>query len=149
MKPPPSAPPSPPAPSRCTPAPRSAAAAWRKSFGAPFTTDPRLHELDFGDWEGRPWDDLPRPPLDRWCADFVNTSPPHGETFTELAARAEDFVSDLARSDPAGTVIAVTHAGVIRALLAPRRGLPLTDAFTIAVPPGSVHSLTLPGKNAP
>lgn len=120
-----------------------------ETFGVPFTIDPRLHELDFGDWEGRAWDDLPRPLLDRWCAGFVHARPPNGETFTELAARAEDFVSGLARTEPAGTVVVVTHAGVIRALLAPRHGLDMTDAFTIAVPPGSMHSLDLPGKNAP
>ncbi len=120
-----------------------------ETFALTFTIDPRLQELDFGDWDGRAWDDLPRPLLDRWCNDFVNGRPPQGETFTELAARAEDFVSDLARREPAGTVVAVTHAGVIRALLAPRRDLAATEAFTIAVPPGSVHSLDVPGRMSP
>ena len=38
-------------------------------------------------------------------------------------------------------VVAVTHGGVIRALLARARGLALTDAFSIEAPPGSVHRL--------
>lgn len=120
-----------------------------ESLGGPVAIDPRLHEVNFGDWEGRAWDELPRAALDQWCGDFVLARPPHGETFTELAARAEAFVADLARGDSSGTAVAVTHAGVIRALLAPRRGLRYRDAFTIAVPPGSLHSLDLPGSRSP
>ena len=119
------------------------------SFGPPVAIDARLRELDFGGWDGRAWDDLPRPALDRWCDDFVSTCPPGGESFSELAARAEAFVADLARGDASATVVAVTHAGVIRALLAPRRGLALADAFSLAVPPGSVHSLDIPGSLPP
>ncbi len=117
------------------------------SFGLPVAIDARLHELDFGEWDGRAWNDLPRFAIDRWCDDYVSTRPPHGETFAELAIRAEAFVAELAARDPSGTAVAVTHAGLIRALLAPRRGLAITEAFSIAVPPGSVHSLEVPGDS--
>ncbi|CAH2600759.1 Alpha-ribazole-5'-phosphate phosphatase [Rhodovastum atsumiense] len=110
-------------------------------LGGPVGIDPRLHELDFGAWEGQSWDDLPRPELDRWCAGFVTLSPPGGESFTDLATRALAFAADMARRHPGACVVAVTHAGVIRALLAARRGIPYADAFSIAVPPGSVHRL--------
>jgi len=109
------------------------------TFAAPVTVDPRLGEVDFGDWDGRAWDDLPRAALDGWCTDFVHARPPGGESFTDLIARAEDFVADSARRHAGGRVLAVTHAGVIRALLAPRRGVGYTDAFSIAVPHGSIH----------
>lgn len=114
-----------------------------ETFGIAMTIDPRLGEIDFGAWEGRAWDDLPRAILDRWCADFVNRRPPGGESFAELAARAEAFVADMARRHEGRTLVAVTHAGIIRALLAPRRGLPYTEAFSIAAPHGSVHVLEL------
>jgi len=110
-------------------------------LGGGVTTDPRLQELDFGDWEGRAWNDLPRPELDRWCGDFVGLRPPGGEAFAELAARAGDFAAEMAGRHAGGCVVAVTHAGVIRALLAARSGLPYADAFSIAVAPGSVHVL--------
>ena len=119
-----------------------------ETFGPPVAIDARLQELDFGAWDGRAWDDLPRPALDRWCDDFVSLRPPGGESFAELAARAEAFAAERANRDPLGTCVAVTHAGVIRALLAPRRGLALADAFTIAVPPGSVHGFDISGSDA-
>jgi alpha-ribazole phosphatase len=107
-----------------------------ESFGVPFIEDPRLQELDFGAWEGKAWDEIPRDALDLWSQDFVKARPPDGENFLELAARAERFVADLdGLEEPA---VAVTHAGVIRALLAPRRGLNYRDAFSIDAPLGGV-----------
>ncbi|MGC4106885.1 MAG: alpha-ribazole phosphatase [Thermomicrobiales bacterium] len=112
-----------------------------ETLGPVVTLDPRLAEADFGAWDGRAWDDLPRAEVDRWCDDFVTVRPPGGESFADVAARAEAFVADMTRRHPHGTVLAVTHAGVIRALLAPRRGVAYKDAFSLAVPPGSVHML--------
>ena len=110
-------------------------------LGVPAIIDARLQELDFGAWEGRAWDELPRPELDRWCAGFVTARPPGGESFADLTARAVAFAADAASRHAGGCVVALTHAGFIRALLASRHGMPAADAFSIAVPPGSVHIL--------
>ncbi|OIR08209.1 alpha-ribazole phosphatase [mine drainage metagenome] len=107
----------------------------------PVATDPRLHELNFGAWEGRHWDDLPRADVDAWSADFVNRAPPGGESFTQLAARAEACLADLLQRHSGETLVLVTHGGVIRALLAPRSGLALRDAFSIPVDFGGVYPL--------
>jgi len=110
-------------------------------LGAPVTLDERLLELDFGAWEGVRWDAIPRDLLAPWCDDFVHARPPGGETFVELAARAEDFAAAaaaIARSEGVEPLI-VTHSGVIRALLTRARGLPLSAAFDLDVPYGSVH----------
>jgi alpha-ribazole phosphatase len=103
--------------------------------------DHRLHELDFGAWDGRPWADIPREHLDAWGADFVDGAPPGGESFTALAARAGAFADDIARRHGGAKVVAITHGGVIRALLARARGLALRDAFSLDAPHGSVHPL--------
>ena len=33
--------------------------------------DDRLAEMNFGDWEGRPWDSIPRAEIDAWAADVA------------------------------------------------------------------------------
>ena len=89
-------------------------------LNAKFVIDDRLAEMNFGVWEGRRWDDIPRAELDAWAADVAGYAPPGGESPRELQRRALDFVAAL---DVPEAVI-VTHAGVIRTLLAPWQGLP-------------------------
>ena len=76
--------------------------------------DARLAEMNFGDWEGRPWDDIPRHELDAWAADVAGYAPPGGESPAALQRRALDFVASLTVPE----AVIVTHAGVIRCLLA-------------------------------
>ena len=82
--------------------------------------DERLAEIHFGDWEGCRWDDIPRAEIDAWAADVGGYVPPGGESPCDLQRRALDFVASL---DVPEAVI-VTHAGVIRTLLAHWQGLP-------------------------
>lgn len=82
--------------------------------------DERLAEIHFGDWEGRRWDDIPRAEIDAWAADVGGYVPPGGESPRALQRRALDFVASL---DVPEAVI-VTHAGVIRTLVAHWQGLP-------------------------
>ncbi len=85
--------------------------------GLPLTVDHRLAELDFGAWEGRRWDDIPRAEIDAWAADLMHARPHGGESVAMLAERAA------AALDEADGALAVTHMGVIRAALA-RAGRP-------------------------
>ena len=82
--------------------------------------DDRLAEMHFGDWEGRRWEDIPRAELDAWAADVAGYAPPGGESPRDLQRRALDFVASLAVPE----AVIVTHAGVIRTLLAHWQGLP-------------------------
>ncbi|MGB8054245.1 MAG: alpha-ribazole phosphatase family protein [Azonexus sp.] len=84
------------------------------------TFDARLTEMNFGLWEGRPWEDIPRHELDAWAADVAGYAPPDGESPRMLQQRALAFVAGLDVPE----AVVVTHAGVIRVLLAHWRGLP-------------------------
>jgi len=86
----------------------------------PLTVDPRLAEMDFGDWEGRRWSDLPRAELDAWAADLLHARPHGGETVAELAARTAAALTD-AGQGPVPALV-VTHAGVIKAAIARAQG---------------------------
>ncbi|MDP3538065.1 MAG: alpha-ribazole phosphatase family protein [Azonexus sp.] len=85
--------------------------------------DERLAEMNFGDWEGRNWDEVPRAELDAWAADVAGFAPPGGESPLILQRRALDFVAGLELPE----AVLVTHAGVIRVLLAHWRGLAPND----------------------
>ena len=101
--------------------------------------DARLSEIDFGEWEGKPWNDIERNALDAWAADVLNFVPPGGESVAGLKQRALDFVSSL----DSPRVALVTHAGIIRALLGHWRHLPLAEWTQLAVDYGSVTLVEL------
>ena len=92
---------------------RRLAEALAAAHGTPVRIDPRLTEIDFGAWGGRPWDAIPRAELDAWAADLLGARPHGGESVAMLLARTRAALADLP-----GPAIIVTHAGVIRAALA-------------------------------
>jgi alpha-ribazole phosphatase len=104
------------------------------------TADDRLLELNFGQWEGRRFDEIESDSLRQWTGNFVEIAPPGGESFTDLVERIGDFWQELLQR-PYEQVLIVTHAGAIRALLARVLDLPLANAFQLRIDPGSVHKL--------
>ena len=102
--------------------------------------DERLAEMHFGAWEGRRWNDIPRAELDAWAADIAGYTPPGGESPRELQRRALDFVASL---DVQEAVI-VTHAGVIRTLLAHWQGLPPERWTELTFPYASCTRVDVP-----
>ncbi len=78
--------------------------------------DARLAEIDFGGWEGLPWDAVPRTELDAWAADLLHARPHGGESVAMLRTRVAEALA--VWSETAGTILFVTHMGPIRAALA-------------------------------
>ena len=99
--------------------------------------DERLAEMNFGLWEGRPWEAIPRHELDAWAADVAGYAPPGGESPRELQRRALDFVAGLNVPE----AIIVTHAGVIRVLLAHWRDLSPAEWLRLVFPYGSLTTV--------
>lgn len=85
--------------------------------------DSRLAEYDFGCWEGRPWDAIPRAEFDRWTADFAGYRFGGRDSVAALLARVRQAAGELPAE---GDALWITHAGVIRAvrLLAAGGGVP-------------------------
>ncbi len=111
-----------------------------KTFSDTLTTDPRLQELNFGEWEGKRFDDIDTHVLQHWIDNFVTAAPPKGENFEDLYQRAGSFWQDLLSTESV-QVLVITHAGVIRALLAHALNLPLANSFQLRIDSGSVHKL--------
>ena len=82
--------------------------------------DPRLQELDFGTWEGKLWDDVPRAALDSWAADPLGFAPPGGERGADLIARVR--LACAALREAGQDCIVITHGGPLRLMPALLRG---------------------------
>lgn len=88
--------------------------------------EPELMELNFGEWEGRHWDQIGAEALDAWAADLLHHAPPGGESVAMLQARSITSLNALAAEGLPACVV-VTHAGVMRATVGHARGLPATE----------------------
>jgi broad specificity phosphatase PhoE len=88
-------------------------------------TDPRLREIDVGEWEGREVAELPQDTS--WRAGAI--TPPGGETWTRFQARVAGVLDELL--DGGGPTLIVAHGGVVRAAVAQLTG---TDARRLQGP---------------
>jgi alpha-ribazole phosphatase len=91
--------------------------------------DDRLREMDFGDWELRPWDQIDRDLLDAWARDPLNFTPPGGESARNLHARVTEFCQELEAQEELEThdrheAILLAHGGVLRAVASALTGAP-------------------------
>jgi alpha-ribazole phosphatase len=107
-----------------------------------------LIELDFGAWEGRRWDSLPRDEIDAWTQDVWHYRPGGGESAAMVEERWCRWYGAVV-SLGLESVIAVTHAGMIRAALAASGRLPREEAASASIAFGSVHRIDPPARHPP
>jgi broad specificity phosphatase PhoE len=115
------------------------AAAIAQQHSLDVTPCSAVDELDFGEWTGRTLDELRREP--GWLAFNRLRSmnpPPRGELMLQTQARSVVMLTDLVQRHEAGTFAMVSHADVIRALVAFLLGMPLDHLLRIRVDPASV-----------
>jgi len=102
--------------------------------------DERLGEVHYGSWTGRELKDLRKEPLWRIVQGHPSAAIfPNGEGLAAMAARATEAVRDWnARLGPDATYAVVSHADVIKALIADALGLHLDGFQRIVVDPASL-----------
>lgn len=84
------------------------------------TIEPKLNELNFGDWEGRHYQELAQQDSERyseWCRDWQRYAPPNGENFLQLKQRVDEAISEQIFSHDDKTLLIVGHQGPLRILL--------------------------------
>lgn len=80
-------------------------------------TEPDFCEQHFGAWTGRTWDDIATIAQDFWN-DPIETAPPGGESYAAMCRRVNRSIAARCARHRDGNIVAVAHAGTIRAALA-------------------------------
>ncbi len=94
---------------------------------APLRIEPRLKEMSYGEWEGRRLKDLRAelgPAIAENEARGLDFRPAGGESPRELLRRLSPWLAEVARDGR--PTLAVTHQGVVRALLSLATGWDMT-----------------------
>jgi probable phosphoglycerate mutase len=121
---------------------RETAAPIARALGLRVRTAPGLLEADVGDWTEKPLARLNRskewPTVQRWPTGFRF---PGGESFAEMSLRAMDAVLDLVAEHPGQSIVAVSHADPIKAIVAASAGIPLDLMQRLVISPCSITAL--------
>jgi len=98
-------------------------------------TDPLLRERSFGEYEGRPTDDLSSDLTGVEESVYVNPDarPPGGESFRDVVARAQRFLQRVDDEWPTTRLLVVTHGGMVQALRAATSQRPLEGTLWFRV----------------
>ncbi len=123
----------------------AASASPRRGPRCPVVVDDRLTDQSLGDWTGcseseiaRRWPDEFR----RWRGD-ADAAPPAGESLTELRTRCTAATEHAVADHRGRSVVVVSHAAPIRALLTWALGTPVDVAYRLRVDNASVSGVLI------
>lgn len=112
----------------------------------PVSVEKGLTEIGVGHWEGRFWKDIEDEiARQNFYASPEEARPPGGETFGETQRRAVAAVERAVSQAATGHLLFVSHADVIRAILAHYLGFDLREIRRIRIDHASLTALNVDG----
>ena len=108
---------------------------------SPVIEDRRIMEYSFGDWEGKSWDDIGQPAIDKWAYSLIDGKVPGGESFRDFHQRVRDFFGEIWDGKEESVYI-ITHGGVIRSMISECLGISLENSLRIGIDYGSVSRIS-------
>lgn len=100
--------------------------------------DERLKEMNFGEWELMPYDDITGSYAEQWYNDYLNLPAPGGESFRQLYARVADFLDSLKMDSNRRNVLVFAHGGVLACARIYSGDATFENAFSTVVPYGGM-----------
>jgi broad specificity phosphatase PhoE len=121
---------------------RETAAPIAAALGLRVKTARGLIEVDVGEWTEKSLARLNKlkewATVQRWPSGFTF---PGGESFSEMSTRSMTAVLGLVKDHPGETIVAVSHADPIKAIVAAAAGIPLDLMQRLVISPCSVSAL--------
>lgn len=127
---------------RCLTSPALRARQTAEALGLTATIEPDLRDCDYGQWTGRTFEEV-QAQEPQAMADWIgnpDATPHGGESIAVLIARVSDWLNSQ-RATP-GSVVAITHASVIRAAIVCALEAPPQSFWHIDIAPLSLVRLS-------
>ena len=122
------------------------------SLDVPATSDDRFKEIGFGDWEGQTGDEIrsvDADALSRFYHDPVNNQPDGAERLRTFYLRVISAWEDLVNGAEQEKILLISHAGVMRAIVAHVLKAPLLSMYRIQIPSAGMVSIQFSGERPP
>jgi alpha-ribazole phosphatase len=113
---------------------RETAKTIASEIGLPVQVEPRLREINQGEWEGVLVEEIKARYAGLWSQrtiDPASIRPPGGETVAEVAERVYAALDDIARRYPYENVLVVSHGLSIATAICRARGIPVGQAYAV------------------
>ena len=104
--------------------------------------DPRLLELNFGEWEMQNFNDIKDSRLQEWFDDYLNVPATNGESFCMQYKRVADFL-DVLKTKSYQKVAIFTHGGVLACAQIYAGLLEPENVFTSSIPYGAITNMII------
>lgn len=116
-------------------------------WGAIARPEPRLREIDVGEWTGKSIDELiVRTPHEYFAWRAGTHTPTGGESWSEFVSRVAEVITD-ELTDPCENLLLVCHGGVVRAALEHFLSIPPHNIIPVA--PASLTAFRLSNSGKP
>ena len=109
--------------------------------------DDRLVEVDYGEYDGLPFAELPSDLVRRWRTD-AEFAPPGGESLAWVGARMAAFADEVLADLDVAPVVAVSHVSPIKAAVCWALGLPDLASWRMRLDNATMTRLA-PGPEGP
>ena len=112
---------------------------------------PELREIDFGDWEGKTYNEIQREwkgLLGGWEKEPSKIKIPNGENIKDLAGRVKFAIKKIISNRPDQRIAIVTHGGPIRIILMDALDLGLDDWWKTITSNGGISIIEYQSKRA-
>lgn len=100
----------------------------------PLVNIPQLQEINFGDWEGQSATHINSELLTQFYTDPFAYTPPNGEYFGDFQRRVLNQWQNILKKHEGDRLLIITHAGVIRVILADLLNIDLQHSFRLKIP---------------
>ena len=104
--------------------------------------DPRILELNFGDWEMQKFDEISDQRLKEWYTDYMNVPATNGESFAMQYQRVASFLDELKEKEYAQVAI-FAHGGVLICAQLYAGTVKPEEAFSALTPYGGIIQLKI------
>jgi broad specificity phosphatase PhoE len=129
---------------------RQTAALIAKPLGLAVSLEPRLREINLGDWEGMLSDDIeaqyPHELAERNLNPFY-THAPGGESPREVAERVLEATAEIVQAHPEDSVLIVAHGVSLAVIICQAGGFPLDNVYEHIPDNAQPYCVQWPRKN--